>query len=258
MRQQATRMIRKVLYALKRQWGFPVTIYQIITSDVDVETGKKVATKRAVVVNRAIILPAVMQKKFVYDLSFIATNKQFTFGGYFDTSARSFIVDIRDLPTDFIIKPDDYFIYQSRRWTVSEVHEFEFKTGLIVIGREIAGLPLEQVFEQTVWSSVSFEQNTGKMFVEAVSQTVDFKQSVASIAVFDRSVISSVSFGQTAIGFFSASVQETITFDQTLGVNVICGRSVQSTIDFDQIVNNTFERNVNSTVSFDQSVTGGL
>jgi hypothetical protein len=156
--QRATREIRKLLYALKRRWGFPATFYQIVGNSIDLETGRQSPEKRILVIQRVILLPADMLRKFSYDLSFIASNKAFTYGGFYDQSKRMIIVDRQDIPSDFEIKIGNYFIFRDQHWEISELQEFEFQTGYIVGGTLIDGNPLEQTFEQTTSNQLSLSQ----------------------------------------------------------------------------------------------------
>lgn len=161
--QKQTRFIRNVLYALKRQYGFPVTFTKILTSSVNPETGRQTAERRTLTVRRAIVLPSLMQRKFAYDLTFIAQNKNFTYGGFYDTSRRRLIIDRRDVPSDFDVEIDDYFIFEDRRWQVAEVEEFEFKTGLIIIGQEAKMAPLGKTFDVSVQSTLNLSQSVDRV-----------------------------------------------------------------------------------------------
>jgi hypothetical protein len=134
------------MYALKRRYGGEV-IFHRDEEDLDLRTGKKTVDKVTQRVKRAIILPNTQLQKFVYDLSFIATNKNFTMGGVFDTGKRRIIVDARDLGT-YVPENRDYFTFENRRWNVIEASEFEFGVGYIVVGQEVKGAPVREWREE--------------------------------------------------------------------------------------------------------------
>lgn len=104
MLQNRLRQIRLVVYALKRAYGAKIYFYRQASITQNVKTGviDRVQTKYSV--NKAIILPSKMTRDFTYDLSFIAANKNFTYGALFDPEQRTIIVDARDLASGFQAK----------------------------------------------------------------------------------------------------------------------------------------------------------
>lgn len=140
MIQKQTRFIRRVLYTLKRGYGFPLTLHKVSKETYDRETGKRTATIEIRKIKRAIILPSTMQTKFEHDLAYTASNRNFTYGGTYDMSLRKVIIDARDLG-DFVIEMEDYFIYNEKRWQINSIQEFEFRTGFLIIGKEVKNTP---------------------------------------------------------------------------------------------------------------------
>lgn len=129
------RFISQVLYRLKRRYGEAVIIYNRLSSTTNLETGVKSVITESVIVKRAIVLPSKIHREFVYDLTFIATNKNFTYGGHFDTTERQLIFDRKDLP-NFEIKVGMYLLFKSRRYDVKQVEEFEDNTGYFVTAKQ--------------------------------------------------------------------------------------------------------------------------
>jgi hypothetical protein len=128
--------ISKVLYRLKRRYGEPLRIIWRESSTVNRETGEKTVTHDAFTVNRAIPLPSVIQREFSYDLAYIAAGKNFTYGGFFDTSVRRFIIDTKDLPVDFEISVGQYFVFDGQRYDVKQVERFEDARAFFVTGKQ--------------------------------------------------------------------------------------------------------------------------
>jgi hypothetical protein len=133
-----TRMIRKAIYRLKRDYGFPLRLYKITDVTMDLETGTK---KRAVTfkqINRAVLVSARFYRSFVYDLSYIAAAKDFTSGGFFDAHDRAILLDWQDT-RDFEIKVDDYVVYDNKQYVITEIRHFEFKTLYLIKVRGVRG-----------------------------------------------------------------------------------------------------------------------
>jgi hypothetical protein len=131
----------RLLYTLKRRYG-EKTIFYRDSESLNFETGKKNVTKVTWTIKRAIVLPGNVQSKFVYDLAFIANNKEFTTGGIFDTGPRTLILDSKDLGT-YEPQIRDHFNLNNQRY---DVINFDFNTGYVIItGQRIVGAPAREV-----------------------------------------------------------------------------------------------------------------
>lgn len=137
--------IRKILYRLKRRYGSQVDILYRKSSVTDRATGEKVVSKGGVRVKRMICLPSQVHKEFAYDLTFIANNKNFTYGGLYDTNQRRFIVDVRDLPRDFEITTDMWLIYDGVRYDVKQTQRFEENYGVSVLAEQVETVTPEEL-----------------------------------------------------------------------------------------------------------------
>jgi len=147
--------IKRIIYRLKRRYGSPINICWRTSSTVDRATGQKTVTKRGLRVERIIVLPSVIHREFSYDLAYIAAAKNFTYGGFFDTSERRFIVDTRDLPTDFEIKVGYWFVYDGKRYDVKQVERFEENRAFFITGKQSEANDLENVIEVSIVHEIS-------------------------------------------------------------------------------------------------------
>lgn len=102
------REMRQLLYPIKRRRGEPVQIHQIDENDVNLTTGAMTKSYFTHKIKKAIVLPIDRDRSFVYDLAFIAANKNFTGGGFFDKLNTTVIVDMQELPTGIVISLNDY------------------------------------------------------------------------------------------------------------------------------------------------------
>lgn len=153
------RFIKRVLYALKRDYGLPVNIVWRVSSEANLETGKKTVTKDSILVNQGIILPSTIDRGFVYDLTFIASNKNFTYGGLFDKQYRRVIIDRDDLPSDFEIEIGYYLVFNNNRYEVEEVNEFEQSAGYFMLVKQITNIDLENHIKRQMFSVAHFDHS---------------------------------------------------------------------------------------------------
>jgi hypothetical protein len=131
--------IKQALYTLKRAFGSTVLLYKLETTETDYETGQKTTTSTYYTIPRCIVLPVKIQREVVQTISIISANKEFVQGGTYDSGLREFIIDSRDLPRDFLIRQNDWLLYNDRRYELKQIYELEQKTGWHIIGKEILG-----------------------------------------------------------------------------------------------------------------------
>ena len=117
---------RRTIRVLKRDYGKRVTIARYDYEETDDDTGvSKIVVKEKTVVRRALISSERMKRSFVYDLTYIASNKNFVYGGLIDSSQASVIVDTADLPEGFTINQNDYVVIGEVVWQVEEAFAHE-------------------------------------------------------------------------------------------------------------------------------------
>lgn len=150
--------IRNLMYKLKLDYGFPLDIYRFTGQVIDTKTGEKTVTRLKIEVPLAVILVENDARKFSYSRAFIAENRQFTFGGYFDVGTRVCILDAEDLPVDFVPKNDDYCVAQQIRYQISKVGNLMGDYGFLVAMKETKGTEPLQVLNETVTSCVDLKQ----------------------------------------------------------------------------------------------------
>lgn len=121
----ADRSVSRSIYALKRRRGVPAVIERESVS-TNITTGEVVTEITArVSITRAILLPKKITADFVYDLSYVAANKNFTYGGFFNTKDRFIFIDARDLGTFVLRNDSDVILISSRRYKVKQIEEYD-------------------------------------------------------------------------------------------------------------------------------------
>lgn len=139
---------RQTVYALKRDYGARLELYTLTGSTVDLETGSKTVAKLTYVINQAILLPKRIVRDFAYDLSFVAANKNFTYGGLFDKGSRTVIIDSKDYPVTYVVKPGDYAVINQSRYNVKDVNQFDHRQIVLITLEEIEGEKPAQVISK--------------------------------------------------------------------------------------------------------------
>jgi len=139
--------IRQSLYQLKKNYGAPIDIYKLVSSETDTRTGEKVSVITVTHVRRAVVVPARIDRSAQQTISIISANKQFVTGGHYDMSQRDFIIDRRDVPAIPELTADDWIVYNGRKYQVKTVETLEVDAGWIITGRELVGEIPAQIFD---------------------------------------------------------------------------------------------------------------
>ena len=131
------RSLRLTLYTLKRQFAGSVYIYKLIDAATDYKTGVKTSTQEVYAVRRAIVLPIKIQRDEVKTLSIVSANKSFAYGGTYDAGVRLFVIDARDVPSDFDLDLNDWIVYNGQRYSIKTIDKLELQAGWLIVGRAI-------------------------------------------------------------------------------------------------------------------------
>jgi hypothetical protein len=135
--QNVLRQIKKVIYRLKRQYGVEVIIKTPTSRSTDYDTGVMTSTYTEYTIKRAVLLPTEILRKFVYDLSFIAANKNFTYGGMFDLSTKVMLIDEKDLADGYTPTIKDSAIIRNRKYNFSKIIPTEELYSYMIVMKEI-------------------------------------------------------------------------------------------------------------------------
>ena len=113
--------IKENIKALKREYGFPVILCNIVSTDLDLDTGEKRRTLQIRYIPRAVLLPV----------------KHYYKEGY-NPNDRDLLVDY----SDFNIKVGTQVIYNEKCYDVIEVVIFERNAAYILKLRALEGATL--------------------------------------------------------------------------------------------------------------------
>lgn len=138
------RKISRIVYQLKRLWGTKILWrkYQDPAgTDYDYTLGTIQQSFDEYIIKKAIVLPVRRDTKFEYDLAFIASNRNFTYGGYYDRNRRNFIIDAKDLPriNKVLVEPvqSDIIIKDDQLYEIEESTPTEEKLAYLITARHV-------------------------------------------------------------------------------------------------------------------------
>jgi hypothetical protein len=137
--------VRNTMYAVKFTHGLPGYLRQYAGPNTyDVTTGISAKPYTDTYIRRVVCMPVSQLRDFIYDLTFLASNKNFAYGGTFTKNERVFIVDIKDLPylsstgTERIkITLEDKIIFRNQVYTLKNVELYEDEHMYIMVGDRI-------------------------------------------------------------------------------------------------------------------------
>jgi hypothetical protein len=159
------RLIRTNIRMLKREYGHDITLYKLNSATTNLDSGVKSATHTSVYIRRAIVLPATVTRSVIQTISIISANKQILQGGTFDAGVRVFIIDRSDAPTISSLGPDDWLVFDGKRYDVKKVDEYEYNTSWLVSAKEVKGVDPEEDFYAPSSSFIEFTQTATAVVV---------------------------------------------------------------------------------------------
>lgn len=138
------RFIRQAMYRLKQRYGSPCDYYKWLSETVNPDTGVIARSVEKYMLRKAIMLPSKTDRSFSYDLSYVAANKNFTYGGDYDKNSRFFLLDADDIAARFVLKANDYLIFKHKNYQIKSFELFDPSQAVFIHATHIEGtLPFE-------------------------------------------------------------------------------------------------------------------
>lgn len=110
-----SQMIRRLLYAFKRQWGSTFQYVQVLSSEANYTTGTRNIQKQVFNLP-AVKLPIQTLRKFIQDIGYLAANKNFTYGGLNDFNTLRLLISKVDVPEGFRPDLNGYIVLDHKRY----------------------------------------------------------------------------------------------------------------------------------------------
>lgn len=110
--------LKRIIYRLKRDFGVKISLSKIDSRTRDLVTGAMAEASTDTVVTRAAVLPRELLRDFSYDLTYIAANKNFTYGAVYNEISYVILIDSKDLPSGYVLNLEDKIIFNGRRLSI--------------------------------------------------------------------------------------------------------------------------------------------
>lgn len=153
------REVKSLLYSLERQWGVRADLYLVTKGAPDFDTGQTTDVKTVIDLPKFVSFQVTEGQKFEYDLSFVAANKNFTYGNLFEVGDRVGFISAKYLPDGFELGENDYIVYRAERYDVKRWDELDVEAGLILHLRHLEGTEPGQILSIKVFSDLTIEQD---------------------------------------------------------------------------------------------------
>lgn len=125
------RDIKAAIYTFKKNYGVHGTFIKIIREETNTVTGQRSVERRIVDIRQIVPLPENLTRKFWYDVSYLKSNTNFTYGGEVGVSTKMILVEGCDLKA-LKVTDRDYFVLDHVRWGIQTVQDLEYNLGFIV------------------------------------------------------------------------------------------------------------------------------
>ena len=135
------RQVKMIIYRLKHNYGLPIVIRDSGSPSLVVSTGIETKDFNEYTVRKAIVLQGSETRSFVYDLSFIAANKNFTYGGLYDATTRVIIIARKDLPSDLLITLDFTIVFDEENYELKSIQKIKGNLGYLLIAKSLTNTP---------------------------------------------------------------------------------------------------------------------
>jgi hypothetical protein len=132
-----TAMIRRLLYAFKRQWGTTFDYIQILTSQVNDRTGNRDISRQYFQLP-GVLLPIQTLRKFIQDIGYLAADKNFTYGALNDFNTVRLLISADDKPAGLDFNLNGYITHQGKRYERVELNNM-FGECWLLVARGVEG-----------------------------------------------------------------------------------------------------------------------
>ena len=133
------RFMRLAMYVHKRRNGATVYVRRKVQVQADPKTGQTVWTIQTWKIRHVVPLPVKIQRDAKMNAGAMTANRAIIQGGGYDTGARRFLFDCREVPADLVLAKDDWIVFNDRHYDIEVIQEYEFYTAWEVMGRELRG-----------------------------------------------------------------------------------------------------------------------
>jgi hypothetical protein len=151
--------IRDAIYRLKQDYGTKMDLYVTGKTDINLATGEQTVVKKKYTILQVVLLPELLQRRYVQDIAYLAANKNFTYGALFDEGKRVVILGKGDVPKGVKLDPSCYFVFDHVRYAVDKFDELEHKQGYILTMKKFNTEVAYEIIDLKAESVVQYQQD---------------------------------------------------------------------------------------------------
>ena len=128
------RFLKSTIYKLKRRFGESITVKRTTNiGTIDYTTGAiSDRVEESIKIKQVIFLPFALSRNFSYDLTYLAANKNFTYGATYDLEESTIICDKKDFK-DFTVDMDMTIIKGTQTFQVKKIEESYQNSSVLII-----------------------------------------------------------------------------------------------------------------------------
>lgn len=157
--------LRRLLYDLKRKFGYEGAIYRTTPGSTDLESGDKSVTRVKYSIDRVVVLPFRAESLGFYGSALLKAGREFSYGGFQDQDLKHVLIDGQDLPAGFEIRQDDSFVYQHKKFEIVKVEALEQELGYQLLVNHLRGSIPNEVHEVSIYQTLRITQTVGEEVV---------------------------------------------------------------------------------------------
>lgn len=234
--------IKSNLYALKRDYGLPIDIYQKTGTTVNLITGATSSTENIIRLKKAIVLPLNLQTR-----GLLPRRGDFAYGGFLDLETKIFIILKKDAP-DLSLGSEDHIVSNHQRYNVQEFSEYDHKQAYLVIGKLLKNVQARVIVPKRIQDRIklreSFAYLIGPKEKEVPSDQLDVADSILYRMIRNRSVSDTLSLTDLIVQANSGiqRVDDTIVLLEQALFKAQRSRSVADTLALTDLIADIHQR----------------
>lgn len=141
------------LYVLKKAQGVPLSVYREQEITI-IQTGARTTLQVDYPIQQVLITSKTFSLHYKYGLSFVAANKNFAYGGYFNLENRAVVIDKDDLDID--LKLTDFIFYNNVKYGIESIEDVDDINCYVVTVKGLANAPKQRVVRAYTEDALEF------------------------------------------------------------------------------------------------------
>lgn len=137
--------IRDLLYRLKQDYGQRMDLYFPGVATQNFNTGSQIVDFRKISIPRVVLLPQTLQNRFIHDVAYVTSGRDFSYGGLFQEGVSDILIDGRDVPKNVKIDTKMHITYNHVRYDIVNIEELEHRCGWAIKMKRLNTLPAVEI-----------------------------------------------------------------------------------------------------------------